>query len=152
MPEYRHTPGTHFCPVPILPLCLSIRLRLYQHKETSLCYFTLFLPYCTYLTCKIFLKIYKSGYCSLRLQQHMHTKRQMQAFWRTTVSGLSRKRRVKTPRGNPPVNSIQKRISLHAYFGNSSDRALNCYQNAHKTRKECVLAPASLAKLRRAQF
>ncbi len=35
---------------------------------------------------------------------------------------------------------------------NSSDRALNCYENAHKTRKECVLAPASLAKLHRTQF
>ena len=28
---------------------------------------------------------------------------------------------------------------------NSSDRALNRYENAHKTRKECVLAPACLA-------
>ncbi len=43
-------------------------------------------------------------------------------------------------------------IGLGAFVCNSSDRALNCYENAHKMRKECVLAPASLAKLHRAQF
>ena len=32
---------------------------------------------------------------------------------------------------------------------NSSDRALNRYANAHKTRKECILAPACLAKSHR---
>ena len=31
-------------------------------------------------------------------------------------------------------------------YSNSSGRSLNRYNNAHKTRKECVLAPACLAK------
>ena len=32
---------------------------------------------------------------------------------------------------------------------NSSDRALNCYEDAHKTQRKCVLVPESLAKLHR---
>ena len=37
-------------------------------------------------------------------------------------------------------------IGMHTKVRNSSDRALNRYENAHKTRKECVLALACLAK------
>ena len=40
-------------------------------------------------------------------------------------------------------------IGMHTKVRNSSDRALNRYENAHKTRKECVLAPACLAKSHR---
>ena len=47
------------------------------------------------------------------------------------------------------ILASRERLELLQKSCNSSDRSLNRYKNAHKTRKECVLASACLVKSHR---